>query len=256
MEIKGKTAIVTGGASGLGAATVKRLLDQGANIVIADMNVLNANLFMKELGADNVVFAEVNVTNTEQIQAAVDLAMEKFGAIDILVNCAGTGMVMKTVGKNGPHDLNVFKQIVDINLIGTFDFIRLAAFKMQDNQPNEDGERGVIVNCSSVAAYDGQMGQAAYSASKAGIVGMTLTIARDMARSGVRCCTITPGSFDTPLMSFASDEIKNQLISQTPFPKRFGKPDEFAMLAQQIVENSFLNGETIRLDGSIRMPPR
>ncbi len=256
MDIKGKTAIVTGGASGLGAATVKRLTSLGANIVIADMNPLNANTFMKELGADNVEFAEVNVTNPEQVQAAVDLTIEKFGGVHILVNCAGTGMIMKTVGRTGPHDLGVFKQIVDINLVGTFDFIRLAAHKMQDNDPNEDGERGVIVNCSSVAATDGQIGQAAYAASKAGVVGLTLAVARDMGRAGIRCCTITPGTFDTPLMAMAPEEVKEKLKNETPFPKRFGKPDEFAMLTQQIVENGFLNGEVIRLDGAIRMPPK
>ncbi len=255
MDIKGKTAIVTGGASGLGAATAKKLHSMGANILVADMNRINGEKFCSELG-DNVEFAEVNVTDTNQVSAAVDLCMEKFKAIHILVNCAGTGFIMKTVGKSGPHDLGVFKQIVDINLVGTFDFVRLAAFKMQDNDPNEDGERGVIVNCSSVAAFDGQMGQVAYSASKAGVVGMTLTIARDMARSGIRCCTITPGTFNTPLMAMAGDAIIDGLKELTPFPKRMGKPEEFAMLAQHIVENSFLNGEVIRLDGAIRMPPK
>ncbi len=256
MDIKGKTAIVTGGASGLGGATVERLLNNGANVVIADMNPLNASTFMEKLGSDKVIFAEANVTQTETVQAAVDLTMEKFGAVHILVNCAGTGMVMKTVGRDGPHDLDVFKQLVDINLIGTFDFIRLAAHKMQDNEPDEDGERGVIVNCSSIAAFDGQIGQAAYAASKAGVVALTLAVARDMGRAGIRCCTITPGTFETPLTSFLPDEMRDYLIGQTMFPKRFGKPDEFAMLTQQIVENSFLNGEVIRLDGAIRMPPK
>jgi NAD(P)-dependent dehydrogenase (short-subunit alcohol dehydrogenase family) len=255
MDIKGKTAIITGGASGLGAATAKRLHDMGANILVADMNVITGTKFCQELG-ENVAFAEVNVTNTDQVQAAVDKCMETFNGVHILVNCAGTGMIMKTVGRDGPHDLGVFKQIVDINLIGTFDFVRLAAFKMQDNEPNEDGERGVIINCASVAAYDGQIGQVAYSASKAGVVGMTLTIARDMARSGIRCCTITPGIFNTPLMQMAGEEMIAQLEATIPFPKRLGKPDEFATLAQQIVENSFLNGEVIRLDGAIRMPPK
>lgn len=255
MEIKGKTAIITGGASGLGKATAQRFHRMGAKIIIADMNPLNASVVLEELGS-NVEFVEVNVTDTEQVKAAVDTAIEKFGSVDIVVNCAGTGMAMKTVGKDGPHDLNVFKQIVDINLIGTFDMIRQAAFKMQDNEPNEESERGVIVNCSSVAAFDGQMGQVSYSASKGAVVAMTLTVARDLGRSGIRCCTITPGTFDTPLMSFVSDEVRDQLHDLTPFPKRYGKPDEFAMLAQQIVENPFLNGETIRLDGALRMPPR
>ena len=255
MNLKGKTALITGGASGLGAATARRFHSLGANILVADMNRLNGETFCKELGG-NVAFAEVNVTNTDQVQAAVNLCIEKFKQVDILVNCAGTGMIMKTVGKTGPHDLGVFKQIVDINLIGTFDFIRLAAFKMQDNPPNEDGERGVIINCASVAAFDGQMGQVSYSASKAGVVGMTLTIARDLARSGIRCNTICPGTFATPLMAMAGDEINKKLADITPFPKRLGKPDEFAMLVQQIVENSFLNGEVIRLDGAIRMPAK
>ncbi len=255
MEIKGRTAIITGGASGLGKATAQRFHKMGAKILLADMNPLNANLVIQELGSD-VEFVEVNVTNTEQVTTAVDKAMEKFGSIDIVVNCAGTGMVMKTVGKDGPHDLNVFKQIVDINLIGTFDMIRQAAFKMQDNEPNEDGERGVIVNCSSAAAFDGQIGQVSYAASKGAVVAMTLTVARDLGRSGIRCCTITPGTFDTPLMSFVSDKIRDQMHDLTPFPKRYGKPDEFAMLTQQIVENPFLNGETIRLDGGLRMPPK
>ena len=255
MDLKGKTAIITGGASGLGEATARRFSSLKTNILIADMNADRGNALCEELGS-NAAFSEVNVTETEKVQAAVDLAMEKFGAVHILVNCAGTGMAMKTVGKNGPHDLNLFKQIVDINLIGTFDFIRLAAFKMQDNEPNEDGERGVIVNCSSAAATDGQMGQVSYSASKAGVAGMTLPIARDLARSGIRCCTIQPGRFNTPLMAMAPEAAKAALIGYTPFPKRLGKPDEFAMLSQHIVENSFLNGETIRLDGAIRMPPR
>ena len=182
--------------------------------------------------------------------------MEKFGGIHILVNCAGMGSATKLVGKNGPHDLNMFKYIVDINLVGTFDASRLAAFKMQDNQPDENGERGVIVNCASVAAFEGQMGQVAYAASKAGVVGMTLTIARDMGRSGIRCCTIAPGVFDTPLMALAPDEIKQGIAATVPFPQRLGNPKEFAALAQHIIENTYLNGETIRLDGAVRMQPK
>ena len=255
MKIEGKTAMVTGGASGLGMATVRHLHGLGAKVVIADLNVQNGEAFCSELGS-RAAFAETNVTKTETLQAAVDLAIQKFGGIHILVNCAGTGSAMKLVGKYGPHDLNIFKQIVDLNLIGTFDASRLAAFKMQDNAPDENGERGVIVNCASVAAFEGQMGQVAYAASKAGVVGMTLTIARDMGRSGIRCCTIAPGVFDTPLMALAPDEIKQGIAATVPFPQRLGNPKEFAALAQHIIENTYLNGETIRLDGAVRMQPK
>jgi len=255
MKIEGKTAIVTGGASGLGKATLCQLHKLGANVVIADMNPFNGQATLEEL-KERAVYIETNVTETETVQKAVDAAIEAFGSIDILVNCAGTGSAMKTVGKYGPHDLNIFKQVVDINLIGTFDFIRLAAHKMQDNEPNESGERGVIVNTASVAAFDGQMGQIAYSSSKAAIVGLTLTVARDMGRAGIRCCTIAPGVFDTPLMALAGDEVKAGIVANIPFPHRLGAPEEFAGLAQHIIENAYLNGETIRLDGAVRMPPR
>lgn len=255
MDIAGKTIMVTGGASGLGEATVRRFHGLGANVVIADMNSGNGEALCSALG-ERGVFAQVDVTNSPTVQAAVDLTMEKFGAIHFLVNCAGTGWVQKTVDKNGPHDLDVFIKIINLNLVGTFDALRLAAFQMQNNEPNEDGERGVIVNTASVAAFDGQIGQIAYAASKAGVAGMTLVIARDLARSGIRCCTIAPGTFETPLTGFMAPEVREQLTSQTPFPKRFGKADEFAMMVQQIVQNPFMNGETIRLDGAIRMPPK
>jgi len=255
MKIEGKTAMVTGGASGLGMATVRNLHSLGANVVIADLSVQNGEAFCAELGS-KAAFAETNVTKTETVQAAIDLAVEKFGAIHILVNCAGTGSAMKLVGKYGPHDLEIFRQIVELNLIGTFDASRLSAFKMQNNEPDENGERGVIVNCASVAAFEGQMGQVAYAASKAGVVGMTLTIARDMGRSGIRCCTIAPGVFDTPLMALAPEEIKKGIAATVPFPQRLGNPKEFAALAQHIIQNPYLNGETIRLDGGVRMQPR
>ncbi|MCJ7773972.1 MAG: 3-hydroxyacyl-CoA dehydrogenase [Desulfobacterales bacterium] len=256
MKISGKTAVVTGGASGLGAATASRLHRLGANVIIADMNSEKGNNLAKSLGS-NAIFAQMDVTKTQEVRAGMDLAMEKYKRIDILVNCAGTGFAMRTVGKDGPHDLDVFKTIININLIGTFDAIRLAAFHMQSNEPDDnDMERGVIINTASAAAFDGQIGQVAYSASKAGIVGMTLTIARDLSVMGVRICTIAPGLFDTPLMQAHSEEGKAALAAQIPFPKRFGKPDEFAMMSQQIIENSMLNGETIRLDGAIRMAPK
>lgn len=255
MDISGKTAFITGGASGLGEATVRRLYKAGANIVVADFNKVKGDALCAELGP-KAVCAEVDVMNADTVKAAFDFTMQKFGAVHALVNCAGSGWIGKTVDKSGPHDLDVFKKIVNLNLIGTFDPLRWAAFHMQSNEPNEDGERGVIVNTASVAAFDGQMGQVAYAASKAAVVGMTLVVARDLARVGVRCVTIAPGTFDTPLTSFMSPEARKALADQTPFPKRFGKADEFAMLVQQIVENPFLNGETIRLDGAIRMPPK
>ncbi|MBW2061164.1 MAG: 3-hydroxyacyl-CoA dehydrogenase [Deltaproteobacteria bacterium] len=255
MEINGKTAVITGGASGLGAATARLLHSLGANLVILDLNEEKGPAVCSELG-NRAVFAKTNVTETEEVQAAMKTALENFSKIDILINCAGAGLPMKTVGREGPHDLNAFTMIVKINLIGTFDATRWAAFYMQDNEPNEDGERGVIINTASVAAWDGQIGQAAYSASKAGIVGMTLAIARDMARSGIRVCTIAPGIFDTPMMALMPQKNRDALLAQTPFPTRFGKDSEYAMLARQIIENPMLNAETIRLDGAIRMAPR
>ena len=255
MEIKDRVGFVTGGASGLGAATVEMLHRNGGKVMIADLNENGGKALVEKLG-DRAAFCKMDVTNTEQVQAGIAKAMEVFGAIDILVNCAGTGFAMKTVGKTGPHDLNVFKKIVEINLFGTFDALRLAAFHMQNNSPNADNERGVIINTASVAAFEGQIGQVAYSASKAGVVGMTLTIARDLARNGIRTCAIAPGLFDTPLLAALPKEAKDSLGAQVPFPDRLGKPEEFARMVQAIIENPYLNGETIRLDGAIRMTPK
>ncbi|MBM4463751.1 MAG: SDR family NAD(P)-dependent oxidoreductase [Chloroflexi bacterium] len=255
MNISGKTAYITGGASGLGEATIKRLHDAGANVMIADFNRENGEALCKALGA-RAGFAEVDVTKTETVKDGIDLALQKFGAIHILVNCAGSGWVGKTADKYGPHDLDAFKQIVNLNLIGTFDCLRWAAFHMQNNEPGEDGERGVIINTASVAAFEPQMGQVAYAASKAAVVGLTLAVARDLARSGIRCCTIAPGTFDTPLTALMPQEMKDGITQHIPFPKRFGRPVEFAMLVQHIVENSFFNGDTIRLDGAVRFPPK
>ena len=255
MDIKNATAIITGGASGLGEATAVLLHEAGANVVLADFNEDKGKELAEKLGS-RAAFALTDVTNTDQVQAAVNMAVNKFGRVDILVNCAGTGIAMRTVSKSGPHNLDIFKKVVDINLIGTFDMIRLTAEKMVANEPNQSGERGVIINTASVAAYDGQIGQAAYSASKAGVVGMTLTIARDLSSMGIRVCTIAPGLFDTPLLAALPQEAKASLGKQVPFPPRLGKPEEYAMLARQIVENVMLNGETIRLDGSIRMAPK
>jgi NAD(P)-dependent dehydrogenase (short-subunit alcohol dehydrogenase family) len=255
MKIDGCVGIVTGGASGLGAATVEMLHGNGAKVMIADLNDVGAKALAEKLG-DGAVYCKVDVTNSEEVQACIKQTMDAFSAIHILVNCAGTSFPMKTVGKGGPHDLGVFKKVVEINLFGTFDTLRLAAFHMQDNEPNGDMERGVIINTASVAAFDGQVGQACYAASKAGIVGMTLPIARDLGRSGIRICTIAPGLFDTPLLAALPDEAKASLGKQAPFPPRLGRSEEYAKMARAIIENAMLNGETIRLDGAIRMAPK
>ena len=252
MDISGKVALITGGASGLGLATAKRLLSSGAKIMLVDLNEENVKKAAESLG-DPTAFAVANVTEEDSVQNCIEATKKLFGGIHIVVNCAGIGSASKTVGKDGAHPLNYFKLVVDINLTGTFNVLRLAAVEMGNNDPGEDGECGVIVNTASVAAFDGQIGQAGYSASKAGVVGMTLPIARDLARMGIRVNTIAPGIFDTPMMSRATDEVRKPLIEMTQFPKRLGLPDEFAALVQHIVENPFLNGETIRLDGGIRM---
>ncbi len=255
MELKNKTAIITGGASGLGEATARRFLKFGANVVIFDMNEERGLALCSELGT-NIKFIKTDVTSPDSVAAAVDFAVQSFGQVDILVNCAGFGTGIKTVSKKGPHDLDAFKKAIDLNLTGTFDVIRNTAFRMINNNPNEDGERGVIINTSSVASIEGQVGQVAYAASKAGVNGMTIVLARDLAGDGIRVCTIAPGTFKTPLLETLSEEVQASLGRAVPFPSRLGKPDEYAMLAQQIVENSMLNGEIIRLDGAIRMPPR
>lgn len=255
MEISNKVALITGGASGLGLATAETLLDAGAKIMLLDLNEDNAKSAVEKLGS-NASYVIANVTDESSVQSAIDKTVEIFGGLHVVVNCAGIGSASKTVGKNGAHPLDYFKTVVDINLNGTFNVLRLAAVAMADNEPNEDGECGVIINTASVAAFDGQIGQAAYSASKGGVVGMTLPIARDLARMGIRINTIAPGIFDTPLMGMAPDAVRNPLIEMTQFPKRLGIPSEYAALAKHMVENPFLNGETIRLDGAIRMQPK
>ena len=255
MEISNKVALITGGASGLGLATAETLLDAGAKIMLLDLNEDNAKSAVEKLGS-NASYVIANVTDESSVQSAVDKTVEVFGGLHVVVNCAGIGSASKTVGKNGAHPLDYFKTVVDINLNGTFNVLRLAAVAMADNEPNEDGECGVIINTASVAAFDGQIGQAAYSASKGGVVGMTLPIARDLARMGIRINTIAPGIFDTHLMGMAPDAVRNPLIEMTQFPKRLGIPSEYAALAKHMVENPFLNGETIRLDGAIRMQPK
>ena len=255
MKVSGKVALITGGASGLGLATARALSLEGARIMLLDLNEENAKKELESLGKE-ASFYTANVTDEGSVASAIDATMKKFGAINIAINCAGIGSASKTVGRDGAHPLDYFKTVLDINLTGTFNVIRLAAVEMGKNEPEKDGECGVIINTASVAAFDGQIGQAAYSASKGGVVGMTLPIARDLARMGIRVNTIAPGIFDTPMMSMATDEVRLPLIEMTQFPKRLGLPEEYASLAKHIVENPFLNGETIRLDGGIRMAPK
>ena len=255
MQINDAVALVTGGASGLGEASVRRLHAAGAKVVIVDKNGDRGAEIAKELG-DRAVFADTDVTSAESAQAAVDLASE-MGALRIAVNCAGSGMAGRTIGRDGtPHDLATFEWVIKLNLIGTFNMCRLAASAMSKNDPAETGERGVLVNTASIAAFDGQIGQVSYSASKGGVVGMTLPMARDLAVSGIRVMTIAPGSFKTPIFGFASDKMLDDLSSIVPFPNRMGFPDEYAQLVQSIVENPYLNGETIRIDGAVRFPPK
>ncbi len=260
MQFVNSTAIVTGGASGLGEATTRLLAANGANVVILDLNIERGNALAEELGT-SVRFHKTNVTDEADVQAAINLAIETFGGLHINVNCAGVAEARKTLGKvdgvYGAHSLAVFQKVISINLIGTFNVLRLAALAMERNEPNSgDGERGVIINTASVAAYDGQIGQAAYSASKGGIVGMTLPIARDLARSGIRVMTIAPGLFETPLLAGLPEEARLSLGQQVPFPSRLGRPAEYALLVKSIIENPMLNGEVIRLDGAIRMGPK
>jgi NAD(P)-dependent dehydrogenase (short-subunit alcohol dehydrogenase family) len=255
MQIKDSVFIVSGGASGLGAGTVRLLAAEGAKVVIADLNQAGGEALAAELGP-NTRFSLTNVSDEASAQATVSLALSAFGGLHGLVNCAGIVIGEKTVGKEGPHALASFKRVIDINLVGSFNMIRLAADAMVKSEPNAAGERGVIVNTASVAAFDGQMGQAAYAASKGGIVGMTLPIARDLSRSGIRVMTIAPGIFETPMLLGMPAEVQDALGKMVPFPSRLGKPAEYAALVKHIVENVMLNGEVIRLDGAIRMQPK
>jgi NAD(P)-dependent dehydrogenase (short-subunit alcohol dehydrogenase family) len=255
MNIKGKSALVTGGASGLGAATARMLVANGAKVMIADVNEAAGQKIAQELGSATV-FVKTDVTNTEQVKAAVAAAGQKHGGLHILVSAAGIGVAEKVLGKDGIHDLGRYLRVLQVNLVGTFDIVRRAAELMSKNQPDEDGGRGAIVMTASVAAFDGQIGQTAYSASKGGIVGMTLPLARELAREGIRVVTIAPGIFDTPLLAGLPEAARQSLGQQVPFPKRLGQPKEYAALVQHIVENDMLNGETIRLDGAIRMAPK
>jgi NAD(P)-dependent dehydrogenase (short-subunit alcohol dehydrogenase family) len=254
VQISGKGALVTGGASGLGRATIEALHAAGAGVVIVDLPQSQGEVLAKELG-DRARFAPADVTDPEQVLAAVRTAVEAFGGLHVAVNCAGIGWAQRTVDKNGPHDLSVFETVIRVNLIGTFNVIRLAAAQMVAQDPDGE-ERGVIVNTASIAAFDGQIGQAAYASSKGGVVSLTLVVARDLAARLIRCCTIAPGTFDTPMLALLPEEARQALADQIPHPKRLGKPSEFAALVRHIVENPALNGETIRLDGALRMPPK
>ena len=253
MDINGKTAAVTGGASGLGEATARELAAAGAKVAIFDIQEERGQAVAGDIGG---VFCHCDVTDEESTIAAFEKAKAAHGPVRILINCAGTGIAVKTTSRGAPHPLGSFSKLIALNLIGTFNCIRLAATEMATTEPLADGERGVIVNTASVAAFDGQVGQAAYAASKGGVVGMTLPIARDLADKGIRVCTIAPGLFATPLLQGLPDDVKESLSASVPFPSRLGEPDEYARLARHICENAMLNGETIRLDGAIRMQPR
>lgn len=256
MQIEGITAFITGGASGLGEATARLLAERGANVALYDLPRSKGAELEKQIGSA-ARFLPGDVTDEAQVNAALDEALAAFGEIRAVVNCAGIGSASRTVGKQGePFPLDIFRRTIEVNLIGTFNVIRLAASRMIENQPDSDGERGAIVNTASIAAYDGQIGQAAYSASKGGIVGLTLPVARDLARHGLRICTIAPGLFKTPLLAGLPEPALDALGKSVPFPSRLGDPSEYASLACQILENPMLNGEVIRLDGALRMAPR
>lgn len=252
MQIKDSVFLVAGGGSGLGAATARMLVAQGGKVVIGDLNKDAGEKLAAELGAQ-AKFVECNVTDEAQVQAAVDACVQGFGGIHGAVNCAGIAPGERVVGKNGPHSLANFRRAVEINLVGTFNVIRLAAHAMSTAEPQSSGERGVLINTASVAAFEGQIGQAAYAASKAGVNGMTLPIARELAKFGIRVVTIAPGIFDTPMLQGMSEEVRTSLGQQVPFPPRLGRPDEYAALVQHILSNEVINGEVIRLDGAIRM---
>jgi NAD(P)-dependent dehydrogenase (short-subunit alcohol dehydrogenase family) len=253
MHLENSSFLITGGSSGLGAATAKHLVNNGARVLIADLNVDAGAALAEDLG-DTAQFVKTDVCSETNVQSAIATALAKFGGLHGLVNCAGIISAGKILDREGePLTLAAFQKTVEVNLIGCFNAMRLAAAAMAKNQPNEEGERGVVINTASVAAYDGQMGQAAYAASKAGIAGLTLPLARDLARTGVRVMAIAPGLFETPMLSGLPDEIRESLERQVPFPSRLGRPAEFAQLVQQIIENVMLNGEVIRLDGAIRM---
>lgn len=254
MDVRGISAIVTGGASGLGAATARALHRLGATVVIADVHAEAGEALAGELG-DGALFVPTDVTDPAAVERAIDAAVRR-APLGVLVNCAGIGLAQKVLGKEGPHDLAAFERVIRVNLVGTFNTLRLAAAAMRGNAPNADGERGVIVNTASVAAFEGQIGQAAYSASKGGVAALTLPAARELAAYGIRVVSIAPGIFDTPMLAGLSEPVRRSLGQQVPFPQRLGRPEEYAALVCHIVQNPMLNGETIRLDGALRMAPR
>jgi 3-hydroxyacyl-CoA dehydrogenase / 3-hydroxy-2-methylbutyryl-CoA dehydrogenase len=255
MEIRGSGALVVGGASGLGAATARELAGRGAKVAVVDLDAERAAALAAELG-DGALPLAADVTDADRVGEAVRAAAEAFGGLRLAVSCAGIGWAERTVGRDGPASLEPFETVVRVNLIGTYNVLRLTAAAMAQNEPDAGGERGAVVMTASAAAFDGQIGQTAYSASKGGVVGLTLPAARDLARFGIRVCTIAPGLFDTPLLAGLPDEAREQLAAQIPFPARLGRPEEYARLACHIAENPMLNGETIRLDGALRMPPK
>ncbi len=255
MDIKGAVALISGGASGLGEATVRAFVAAGAKVVIADMNVEKGEALAKELGAD-VAFVKTDVADGDQVQAAVDKAVS-MGSLRATISCAGIGAGVRILAKDGsPHDLKLFQKIISVNLFGTFNMMRLGAAAMNKNTPDADNHRGVIVSTASIAAFDGQIGQAAYSASKGGVVGMTLPIARDLSKAGIRVCTVCPGTMDTPLLGSLPEAARQGLAASIPFPSRLGAPAEFAALVKHIVDNNYMNGEVIRIDGALRMAPK
>lgn len=255
MQVSSKVFIVTGGSSGLGGACVRRLATAGANVIVVDLNVADGEHLVAEL-ANQARFVEADVTDEDGVRSAVSAAVDAFGELHGVINCAGIAIAVKAYSSRGIHPLDAFEEVIRVNLVGTFNVIRLAAEAMVAGEPNEAGERGVIVNTASIAAFDGQIGQAAYAASKGGIVAMTLPLARELAAHGIRVVTIAPGIFDTPMLAGLPEKARLSLGQQVPFPPRLGRPEEFAALAQHIIENEMINGEVIRLDGSIRMAPR
>ena len=255
MNLKDAVAVITGGGSGLGEATAREFAGAGANIVILDLPNSPGAKVAASFGGKGL-FLAADVVAGAEVESAIAKATEHFSAVHIVVNCAGIGRAQRTVSKDGAHSLDLFNRVVQVNLVGTFNVIRLAALQMTKNSPNAAGERGVIINTASIAAFDGQIGQAAYAASKGGVVGLTLPVARDLAAFGIRVCTIAPGTFDTPMLASLPDPARKALEAQIPFPSRLGRSSEYGALARHIVENEMLNGETIRLDGALRMPPR
>ncbi|RDY70984.1 3-hydroxyacyl-CoA dehydrogenase [Halobacillus trueperi] len=255
MDVKGVVAAVTGGASGLGEATVRKIVRNGGRVVIVDQNEEKGAALAEELGS-SALFVKTDVTSADEIERMLQTTVETFGQVNTVINCAGIVTGEKVVGRNGPHRLESFSKIIEVNLIGTFNVIRLAAEKMQENEPNEYGERGIIINTASIAAYEGQIGQAAYSASKGGVAAMTMPISRELARHGIRVMAIAPGLFETPMFEQLPEEARDALGKAAPFPSRLGKPYEYAKLALSILDNPMLNGEVIRLDGAIRLQPK